>query len=131
MSDQQKETKAKKERKNIDAKQMLGTNVTSRFDYDQMERQRLHRRPRVEKLTVIMCSGNTWFVPAAARGKSAEAAAEGSQLGLTAARGLSSPLYNTHRARAVVTVIYKMMSSPLYDVICDSFHTQCCSRLRE
>ena len=40
MSDQQKETKAKKERKNIDAKQMLGTNVTSRFDYDQMERQR-------------------------------------------------------------------------------------------
>ena len=50
-----------------------------------------------------MCSGNTWFVPAAARGKSAEAAAEGSQVGLTAARGLSSSLYN-NRARAVVTV---------------------------
>ena len=81
---------------------MLDINVTSRFDYDQMERQRLHRRPRVEKLTVIMCSGNTWFVPAAARGKSAEAAAEGSHLGLTAARGLSSSLYN-NRACAVVT----------------------------
>ena len=59
-----------------------------------------------------MCSGNAWFVPAAARGKSAEAAAEGSQLGLTAARGLSS-LYN-NRARAVVTVRDNMMSLPLY-----------------
>ena len=48
-----------------------------------------------------MCSGNTWFVPAAARGKSAEAAAEGSQVGLTAARGLSSSLYN-NRACAMV-----------------------------
>ena len=49
-----------------------------------------------------MCSGNTWFVPAAARGKSAEAAAEGSQVGLTAARGLSSSRYN-NRACAVTT----------------------------
>ena len=48
-----------------------------------------------------MCSENTWVVPAAARGKSAEAAAEGLQLGLTAARGLSSSLYN-NRACAMV-----------------------------
>ena len=48
MSDKQKETKAKKRENNIEAKQMLGTNVTSRFDHDQMERHRLHRRPIVE-----------------------------------------------------------------------------------